>query len=205
MAKFCGDCGNKLVDEALFCCMCGSKQDGDTDSYTNKNKSGIIDYNSDEFIYNSDYRDDIEDTIRNNSSGCVLSIYTKANFGKKQIQNAIKFCEDKFSQSDVIVLMDTTVMSSMKDGMVFTYDSAYKISDSRMKFKVKFKDIKSIEESNSVKEGLTQALALPVIVFHLYNGGKAKLTCGGKDATYFRIHKMLNLFSEILACVNRYR
>ena len=85
-------------------------------------------------------------------------------------------------------------------GMVFTYDSAFDISDGALKFKIKFNQIAKMERSNDKKVS-----RYPVIKFSLLNGKKVELRCGLESNSDFAIAKMWKLFSEICNCINRYR
>lgn len=202
MAKYCGDCGIELDDNDLFCRKCGSKQGEEIgNDLLSEFKYGSGD-DSDEFLDEMDYRDEISDVIINYAKPCNLTITTRTNMKPKQIQNAMKFCDDRFSVTDIIILMDNTIMSNMKEGMVFTYDSAYKISDGALIFKVKYNQIAKIEQSRDMSMRMAY---VPTIKITLINNRVVELRCGKDDSSHYKISKMWILFSEICKCINQYR
>ena len=202
MKKYCGERGQELLDIAKFCFACGASQEDDISILEkSKNHTNIKELISDDFLYEDEFREDIEDTILSHSRGCVLSIFPKSSMSTKQIRNTINFCNNHFSSTDLVLLMDTTVMGSMKDGMAFTYTHAYKISDSILRSKIKYNDIieMNLEYDNSY------GLSRPVIKFKTKTGKIVDLRCSPEGSTYFAINKMLRLFSAICECINRYR
>lgn len=192
MAKFCGQCGTELVDEALFCIKCGARQDDDgepvvvTKATTDNIKMDPIG----DYMYENDYREDFADTVIG-ASGSLSCVRLREQMSSKQVKNAISFCNNDFSLPDIVLVRDTTDFSSMKEGLIITYYGAYYIWQGKLQSKVKFNQIKSMKKAGGY--GVSE------IKFELFNGRE----------NVFKLHStrssLYDLFVEIGKCIGRYR
>lgn len=192
MAKFCGQCGTKLVDEAMFCIKCGAKQDGDNEEVRNV-KVTSDDVKMDpigDYMYENDYRDDFADTVIS-AVGSLNCVRFRAQMSAKQVKNAISICNNDFSLPDIVMVRDTTDFSSMKEGLVITYYGAYYIWQGKLQSKVKFNQIRSMKK--------IETYGVAEIKFELYNGRE----------NMFKLHStrpaLYDVFVQICKCIGRYR
>lgn len=195
MAKFCGQCGTELVDEALLCIKCGAGQDDDGESVVaTKVMPDNIKMNTiGDYMYENDYRDDLTDTIIEATKG-LSRVRFKTQLTTKQVKNAISICNNDFTFPDVIMMRDTTDLGSMKQGLVITCFGAYYIWEGKMESKVKFNQVKKMEV-----EAIGFLTKLMQIKFTLYNGRES----------IFKLHTteevIPSIFIEIAKCIGRYR
>ena len=142
MAKFCGQCGAKLPDEALFCFSCGAKQDGSVaETEVAKNAPAKMTREvSDAYMHEKSYREDLTDTLFGVLGGKSYVSF-KNQLRPTQTKNAVSFCNNDFSASDIVMVRDTTDFSSMKEGLIVTYYGAYYIWKGKMQSKIKFNQI----------------------------------------------------------------
>lgn len=191
MAKFCGQCGTKLVDEAVFCFQCGMKQDDDAEPMNVKKMRENIKLDViGDYMYESDYREDFTDTVIAAASS-LSCVHFREQLTTKQVKNAISFCNNDFSMSDIVMVRDTTDFASMKEGLIITYYGAYYIWKGKMQSKVKFNQIKSMKKKQTYGVGEIQ--------FVLYDG---------RENT-FQLHStksaLVELFVQICKYIGRYR
>lgn len=150
-------------------------------------------YLDNSYVNNIEYRKDIEEIIHTYTEGCAFSVLTTSSASTKRIRNAISFCQNEISESDIVTLIDITVWNNMKCGMVFTYDSAYKINETKITSKIVFSEIKKIRQGHFC------------IIFTHSNGEESQFKVGCKGATYYPYDKMWTLFTEICKCINKYK
>ena len=195
MAKFCGQCGTELVDEALFCIKCGTKQEDDGELVMpTKIMSGNIKMDViGDYMYENDYREELTDIIME-STKSLSRVRFKTQLTTKQVKNAIAICNNDFMFPDVVIMRDSTDFGSMKLGFVITYFGAYYIWEGKMQSKIKFNQVKKMEV-----EAIGFITKLMQIKFTLYDGRES----------IFQLHTaeevIPNLFIEIGKCVSRYR
>lgn len=192
MSKFCGQCGTKLMDEALFCFKCGANQSEDYDEEAvSKQKTPTIVKLSTigDYMYENDYREDLTDTIIE-AAGKLNYVRYRNQLSTKQVKNAINFCNNDFSLADIVMVRDTTDFGSMKEGLIITYFGAYYIWDGKLQSKIKFNQIKSMKKTAS---------GVGEMKFTLYDG---------RENT-FRLHttkdSLPNMFVQICKCIERHR
>lgn len=192
MAKFCGQCGTKLMDEAKFCFQCGASQSEEEVAVTAvKKPQGNVKLDSiGDYMYENDYREDFADTVINAASS-LNCVFLRDRLSTKQVKNAISFCNNDFSVADIVLVRDTTDFNSMKEGLIITYYGAYYIWQGKMQSKVKFNQIKTMRKQDSYGVGEMK--------FELYDGREIS----------FKLHStkpaLQKLFVEIGKCIGRYR
>lgn len=190
MKKLCIQCGTELQEEAVFCHKCGAKQDEMAIvTATKKAEEKITMDTIGDYMYTRAYKEDFMDTVIS-ASRSLNCVHLKAQITSKQMRNAMDFCNDDFSSTDMVMVRDTTDFGSMKEGLIITYYGAYYIWNGRMQSKVKFNQIKSMKKkSGTVIE----------IQFGLYNGRNNNFNLHtSKESLY-------NLFVEICECISRHR
>ena len=192
MAKFCGQCGTKLPDEALFCFSCGTKQDGTAvaSEPVKEVPAKLTKEVPDAYMREKSYKEDLEDTVFGVVGGKSYVSF-KNQLRPTQTKNAISFCNNDFLASDIVMVRDTTDFSSMKEGLIVTYYGAYYIWKGKMQSKIKFNQIQSMRNASSY--------GLGGLEFTLYNGRKVD----------FQLHSskqfLIDLFVEICECISRHR
>jgi len=192
MAKFCGQCGTKLTDEAKFCSQCGANQsEEDTVVTATKKPYGVVKMDTvGDYMYENAYREDLEDTVIAAASSLNCT-FLRDRLSTKQVKNAISFCNNDFTVADIVLVRDTTDFNSMKEGLIITYYGAYYIWQGKLQSKVKFNQVKSIKKQSSYGVGEMK--------FVLYDGREIA----------FKLHStkpaLQKIFVEIGKCIGRHR
>ncbi|WP_233666599.1 zinc ribbon domain-containing protein [Staphylococcus simulans] len=112
--KFCPECGNKLIENAKFCPECGFKIPGTSTTVVNETSSHIIEtktinkVNSDEYVKNA-----LSESHMNN-------INVRPDIPEKKLVNASVSIAENTDPNTIIALIDTSILSNGKAGVVFT-------------------------------------------------------------------------------------
>src|SRR5699024_4418278 len=134
--KFCPECGFKLIENAKFCPECGFKIDSIAIEEPMISESENTKVNSDEYIK----------TSLNNTN--LSNVSVTPDISEKKLVNAAVSIANNIDPNTIIGLIDTSILSNGKAGVVFTGSEMYLKNNLDSSKKIQFKNIFNAEYDN---------------------------------------------------------
>ncbi|WP_105988818.1 zinc-ribbon domain-containing protein [Staphylococcus simulans] len=191
--KFCPECGNKLIENAKFCPECGFKIPGTSTTVVNETSSHIIEtktinkVNSDEYVKNA-----LSESHMNN-------INVRPDIPEKKLVNASVSIAENTDLNTIIALIDTSILSNGKAGVVFTGNEIFIKQGFEQSQKVPFKNLQNADyDSETSISNKGKVFEYQKVTVNYQNGESIILSSQkyGKDIPYKFLAKFFAEFDS---------
>ncbi|RIN44674.1 zinc-ribbon domain-containing protein [Staphylococcus simulans] len=191
--KFCPECGNKLIENAKFCPECGFKIPGTSTTVVNETSSHIIEtktinkVNSDEYVKNA-----LSESHMNN-------INVRPDIPEKKLVNASVSIAENTDPNTIIALIDTSILSNGKAGVVFTGNEIFIKQGFEQSQKVPFKNLQNADyDSETSISNKGKVFEYQKVTVNYQNGESIILSSQkyGKDIPYKFLAKFFAEFDS---------
>lgn len=191
--KFCPECGNKLIENAKFCPECGFKIPGTSTTVVNETSSHIIEtktinkVNSDEYVKNA-----LSESHMNN-------INVRPDIPEKKLVNASVSIAENTDPNTIIALIDTSILSNGKAGVVFTGNEIFIKQGFEQSQKVPFKNLQNTDyDSETSISNKGKVFEYQKVTVNYQNGESIILSSQkyGKDIPYKFLAKFFAEFDS---------
>lgn len=191
--KFCPECGNKLIENAKFCPECGFKITGISTTVVNETSSHIIEtktinkVNSDEYVKNA-----LSESHMNN-------INVRPDIPEKKLVNASVSIAENTDPNTIIALIDTSILSNGKAGVVFTGNEIFIKQGFEQSQKVPFKNLQNADyDSETSISNKGKVFEYQKVTVNYQNGESIILSSQkyGKDIPYKFLAKFFAEFDS---------
>lgn len=191
--KFCLECGNKLIENAKFCPECGFKIPGTSTTVVNETSSHIIEtktinkVNSDEYVKNA-----LSESHMNN-------INVRPDIPEKKLVNASVSIAENTDPNTIIALIDTSILSNGKAGVVFTGNEIFIKQGFEQSQKVPFKNLQNADyDSETSISNKGKVFEYQKVTVNYQNGESIILSSQkyGKDIPYKFLAKFFAEFDS---------
>lgn len=191
--KFCPECGNKLIENAKFCPECGFKIPGISTTVVNETSSHIIEtktinkVNSDEYVKNA-----LSESHMNN-------INVRPDIPEKKLVNASVSIAENTDPNTIIALIDTSILSNGKAGVVFTGNEIFIKQGFEQSQKVPFKNLQNADyDSETSISNKGKVFEYQKVTVNYQNGESIILSSQkyGKDIPYKFLAKFFAEFDS---------
>lgn len=191
--KFCPECGNKLIENAKFCPECGFKIPGTSTTVVNETSSHIIEtktinkVNSDEYVKNA-----LSESHMNN-------INARPDIPEKKLVNASVSIAENTDPNTIIALIDTSILSNGKAGVVFTGNEIFIKQGFEQSQKVPFKNLQNADyDSETSISNKGKVFEYQKVTVNYQNGESIILSSQkyGKDIPYKFLAKFFAEFDS---------
>ncbi|WP_105978295.1 zinc-ribbon domain-containing protein [Staphylococcus simulans] len=191
--KFCPECGNKLIENAKFCPECGFKIPGTSTTVVNETNSHIIEtktinkVNSDEYVKNA-----LSESHMNN-------INVRPDIPEKKLVNASVSIAENTDPNTIIALIDTSILSNGKAGVVFTGNEIFIKQGFEQSQKVPFKNLQNADyDSETSISNKGKVFEYQKVTVNYQNGESIILSSQkyGKDIPYKFLAKFFAEFDS---------
>ncbi|MEL3710823.1 zinc-ribbon domain-containing protein [Staphylococcus borealis] len=186
--KFCPECGNKLIENAKFCPECGFKIASiNVDSQKNEEIEVVNKVSSDEYIK----------SLLNETH--LTDIMITPDIPEKNLINASVSIAEGIDPNTIIALIDTSLMSNGKSGVVFTGAEMYLKTTFDSVKKIPFENIISAEyDSDRTINNKGKVIEYHRVIVSYENGEDIEFSSEqfDSDLPYKLIAKLLNDFNK---------
>lgn len=185
--KFCPECGFKLIENAKFCPECGFKIDSIAIEEPMIIESEKTKVNSDEYIK----------TSLNNTN--LSNVSVTPDISEKKLVNASVSIANNIDPNTIIGLIDTSMLSNGKAGVVFTGSEMYLKNKMDSSKKIPFKNILNVEydsERNVTNRG--KIIEFQKVTINYQNGESLEFSSQqfDKEIPYKLLNNILNNFND---------
>lgn len=185
--KFCPECGFKLIENAKFCPECGFKIESITIEEPMIIESEKTKVNSDEYIK----------TSLNNTN--LSNVSVTPDISEKKLVNAAVSIANNIDPNTIIGLIDTSILSNGKAGVVFTGSEMYLKNNLDSSKKIPFKNILNAEydnERNVTNRG--KIIEYQKVTVNYQNGESLEFSSQqyDKEIPYKLLNNILNDFNN---------
>ncbi|UXV42355.1 zinc-ribbon domain-containing protein [Staphylococcus simulans] len=191
--KFCPECGNKLIENSKFCPECGFKIPGISTTVVNETSSHIIEtktinkVNSDEYVKNA-----LSESHMNN-------INVRPDIPEKKLVNASVSIAENTDPNTIIALIETSILSNGKAGVVFTGNEIFIKQGFEQSQKVPFKNLQNADyDSETSISNKGKVFEYQKVTVNYQNGESIILSSQkyGKDIPYKFLAKFFAEFDS---------
>ncbi|GEQ07755.1 zinc-ribbon domain-containing protein [Staphylococcus haemolyticus] len=186
--KFCPECGNKLIENAKFCPECGFKI-----ASINNNSQKIEEVDVVEKVSSDVY---IKSLLNETN---LTDIMITPDIPEKVLINASVSIAEGIDPNTIIALIDTSLMSNGKSGVVFTGAEMYLKTTFDSVKKIPFENIKSAEyDSDRTINNKGKVIEYHRVIVSYGNGEDIEFSSEqfDSDLPYKLIAKLLNDFNK---------
>ncbi|QXA66909.1 zinc-ribbon domain-containing protein [Staphylococcus haemolyticus] len=186
--KFCPECGNKLIENAKFCPECGFKI-----ASINNNSQKIEEVDVVEKVSSDVY---IKSLLNETN---LTDIMITPDIPEKVLINASVSIAEGIDPNTIIALIDTSLMSNGKSGVVFTGAEMYLKTTFDSVKKIPFENIKSAEyDSDRTINNKGKIIEYHRVIVSYGNGEDIEFSSEqfDSDLPYKLIAKLLNDFNK---------
>lgn len=186
--KFCPECGNKLIENAKFCPECGFKI-----ASINNNSQKIEEVDVVEKVSSDVY---IKSLLNETN---LTDIMITPDIPEKVLINASVSIAEGIDPNTIIALIDTSLMSNGKSGVVFTGAEMYLKTTFDSVKKIPFENIKSAEyDSDRTINNKRKVIEYHRVIVSYGNGEDIEFSSEqfDSDLPYKLIAKLLNDFNK---------
>lgn len=185
--KFCPECGFKLIENAKFCPECGFKIDSIAIEEPMISESENTKVNSDEYIK----------TSLNNTN--LSNVSVTPDISEKKLVNASVSIANNIDPNTIIGLIDTSMLSNGKAGVVFTGSEMYLKNNLDSSKKIPFKNILDVEydsERNVTNRG--KIIEYQKVTVNYQNGESLEFSSQqyDKEIPYKLLNNILTNFND---------
>lgn len=185
--KFCPECGFKLIENAKFCPECGFKIDSIAIEEPMISESENTKVNSDEYIK----------TSLNNTN--LSNVSVTPDISEKKLVNASVSIANNIDPNTIIGLIDTSMLSNGKAGVVFTGSEMYLKNNLDSSKRIPFKNILDVEydsERNVTNRG--KIIEYQKVTVNYQNGESLEFSSQqyDKEIPYKLLNNILTNFND---------
>lgn len=182
---FCSHCGNKCEDTDLFCSECGSKLVKNQCVSTNNKTIMAKNENSDTFL-----RKKLSDLKAKNDNYSIIP-----NIPEKVLINASNKIANGTDSSKIIAVYDTTLLSSGKEGIVFTGTCIYVKEALTGTKSIPLFNLTKVDREIQIEQDNSGKEIKKTIYNFIYSNGDS-IIISNNDYEFENIYKMLQEFVE---------